>query len=151
MSNSSSALPPALAKIVTRLQQSTDPKRRYEYLLWLAKRLPELPEADKIAENKVPGCVSQVYVTAAVENGVVKFQGDSDAQLTKGLVGLLIEGMNGLTAQEISALTPDFIKDTGLDVSLTPSRANGFYNIFQTMQKKALRSQLESTMRLEED
>ena len=56
---------------------------------------------------------------------------------SKGLVGLLLEGMNGLTPQEIVALAPDFIKDTGLDVSLTPSRANGFYNIFKLMQQKA--------------
>jgi cysteine desulfuration protein SufE len=138
MTNPATSLPPALDKIVKRLQQSTDPKRRYEYLLWLAKRLPELPESAKIPDNKVPGCVSQVYVTATLEGNGVAYQGDSDAQLTKGLVGLLIEGLNGLTPQEISALTPDFIKDTGLDVSLTPSRANGFYNIFKTMQQKAL-------------
>jgi cysteine desulfuration protein SufE len=146
MSDSTSSLPPTLAKIVSRLQQTADPKRRYEYLLWLAKRVPEFPEADKTSDNKVPGCVSQVYVTAAMQDGKIHFQGDSDAQLTKGLVGLLIEGMNGLSAQEISALTPDFIKDTGLDVSLTPSRANGFYNIFQMMQKKAMVAQLEAAV-----
>lgn len=139
-----SPLPPALEKIVQRLQQATDPKRRYEYLLWIAKKLPEFPEAHKTPENKVPGCVSQVYVTATLEGDRVHYQGDSDAQLTKGLVALLVEGMNGLTPQEILTLKPDFIKATGLDVSLTPSRANGFYNIFQTMQKKAVECQQSS-------
>ena len=139
-------LPPVLEKIVRRLQQTTDPKRRYEYLLWLAKRLPALSEAQKTAENKVPGCVSQVFIIAALVDGKVTFQADSDAQLTKGLVALLVEGLNGLTPQEIAQLTPDFIKDTGLDVSLTPSRANGFYNIFQTMQRKAILCQLEMSM-----
>ncbi len=146
MSTSAVPLPPALEKIVRRLQQTTDPKRRYEYLLWLAKRLPELPESYKTAEHKVPGCVSQVFIIAALVDGKVEFQADSDAQLTKGLVALLIEGLKGLTPPEISQLTPDFIKDTGLDVSLTPSRANGFYNIFQTMQRKALLCQLERSM-----
>jgi cysteine desulfuration protein SufE len=137
MSTSSLMLPPALDKIVSRLQQATDPKQRYEYLLWLAKRLPTLPEAAKTPENKVPGCVSQVYVMAKQENGQVMFEGDSDAQITKGLLALLIQGMNGLTAEAIQALTPDFIKATGLEVSLTPSRANGFYNIFKKMQLQA--------------
>ncbi|MBM0743840.1 SufE family protein [Phormidium sp. CLA17] len=146
MSTSSVPLPPVLEKIVRRLQQTTDPKRRYEYLLWLAKRLPALPESQKNAENRVPGCVSQVFIIAALVDGKVTFEADSDAQLTKGLVALLVEGLNGLTPQEISQLTPDFIKDTGLDVSLTPSRANGFYNIFQTMQRKALLCQLEISM-----
>jgi cysteine desulfuration protein SufE len=57
-------------------------------------------------------------------------------------VAFLIEGLNDLTPEEILAVTPDFIEETGLKMSLTPSRANGFYNIFQTMQKKALGFQL---------
>jgi cysteine desulfuration protein SufE len=134
---SSNSLPPALAKIVQRLEQTSDPKRRYEYLLWLAKRLPALPESAKIPAHKVPGCVSQVYIVSELEGDRVKYEGDSDAQITKGLVALLIEGMNGLTPTEIAQLTPDFIKTTGLDVSLTPSRANGFYNIFKKMQEQA--------------
>jgi cysteine desulfuration protein SufE len=137
MSTSSLMLPPALDKIVSRLQQATDPKQRYEYLLWLAKKLPALPEQGKVPENKVPGCVSQVYVLAKQADGVITYEGDSDAQITKGLLALLIQGMNGLTPEAIQALTPDFIKATGLEVSLTPSRANGFYNIFKKMQLQA--------------
>ena len=134
-----SARPPALDKIVKRFQRIQDPRRRYEQLLWYAKRLEGFPEDSKTPENKVKGCVSQVYVIASAdEAGNVSFQGDSDAQITKGLVALLIEGLKGLPPQEIGQLEPDFIKDTQLDVSLTPSRANGFYNIFKTMQQKAL-------------
>ncbi|MDJ0615748.1 MAG: SufE family protein [Calothrix sp. MO_192.B10] len=138
MSSTIDSLPPALAKIVQRFQRATNPKRRYEQLIWYGQRLQEFPEADKIPENKVPGCVSQVYITASLDSGKVIYQGDSDSQLTKGLVGLLIEGLQGLSPTDITQLTPDFIQETGLNVSLTPSRANGFYNIFKTMQKKAL-------------
>ncbi|MDV2994785.1 MAG: Cysteine desulfuration protein SufE [Chroococcidiopsis sp. SAG 2025] len=134
---SSTPLPPALERLVQRFQQTSDPKRKYEHLLWLTKRLPEFPAAAKIANNKVPGCVSQVYITATLEDDKVTFQGDSDAQITKGLVALLIEGLSSLSPLEIQDLSPDFITATRLDVSLTPSRANGFYNIFQFMQHKA--------------
>ena len=134
-----SARPPALDKIVKRFQRIQDPRRRYEQLLWYAKRLESFPEAAKTPENKVKGCVSQVYIIADTDDeGHVSFQGDSDAQITKGLVALLIEGLKGLPAQDIVQLQPDFIKETQLDVSLTPSRANGFYNIFKMMQQKAL-------------
>ena len=132
-----SALPPALEKIVQRFARVSDPKRKYEQLIHYAKKVEAMPETDKIDRNKVMGCVSQVFITAALDDGTVAFVGDADAVLVKGLVGLLLEGMNGLTPQEIVALAPDFIKDTGLDVSLTPSRANGFYNIFKLMQQKA--------------
>lgn len=127
-----------LDRIVQRFKRRSDPKQRYQQLLWYAKKLKEMPQADKTPENKVPGCVSQVYITANLENGKVWYQGDSDAQLVKGLVALLFEGLNGLTPEEILQVSPDFIEETGLKVSLTPSRANGFYNIFQTMKKKAL-------------
>jgi cysteine desulfuration protein SufE len=138
MSSTSTPLPNSLARIVERFKRHTNPKQRYEQLLWYAKRLKEMPEEDKTPENKVPGCVSQVFITANLEDGKVCYLGDSDAQLVKGLVALLIEGLNGLTPDEILEISPDFIQDTGLNVSLTPSRANGFYNIFQTMKKKAL-------------
>ncbi|MEB3336534.1 MAG: SufE family protein [Leptolyngbyaceae bacterium] len=138
----SQSLPPQLERIVQRFQQISDPKRRYEYLLWFAKRVSDFPQADRVAENKVPGCVSQVYITAKLQDHRIFFQGDSDAQITKGLVGLLIEGLNGLPPQEVSQLSPGFIQQTGLDVNLTPSRSNGFYNIFQTMQRKAIACQL---------
>lgn len=142
MSSSGTVLPPKLDRIVTRFKRRSNPKQRYEQLLWYGQKLPEMPEESKIAENKVNGCVSQVYITAKLEDGKVWYQGDSDAQLVKGLVAFLIEGLNGSTPQEILQVTPDFMEETGLKVSLTPSRANGFYNIFQLMKKKALGFQL---------
>jgi cysteine desulfuration protein SufE len=130
--------PASIEKIVSRFQRASDPKRRYEQLLWFAKKLDPFPEDQKTEENKVKGCVSQVFVIAEMEDGKVIYHADSDAQITKGLVALLIKGLNGLTPQEIIELSPDFIKETQLDVSLTPSRANGFYNIFKMMQQKAM-------------
>ena len=136
------SLPPKLAKIVDRFKRRSNPKQKYEQLLWYAKKLPAIPETAKIEENKVKGCVSQVYITASLEDGKVIYKGDSDAQLVKGLVAFLIEGLNELPPEEIVKVEPSFIEETGLQVSLTPSRANGFFNIFQMMKKKALGFQL---------
>ena len=140
--SSETLLPPKLAKIVERFKRRSNPKQKYEQLLWYAKKLPEMPESEKMPENKVQGCVSQVYITAELEEGKVLYQGDSDAQLVKGLVAFLIEGLNDLPPEDIIKVQPNFIEETGLQVSLTPSRANGFYNIFKMMQKKALELQL---------
>ena len=144
--SSQTSLPPKLAKIVERFQRRSNPKQKYEQLLWYAKKLPQMPDSGKISENKVNGCVSQVYITAELEDGKVSYQGDSDAQLVKGLVAFLIEGLNELPPEEIIKVQPDFIADAGLQVSLTPSRANGFYNIFKMMQKKALELQLNTSV-----
>lgn len=140
--SSETLLPAKLAKIVERFKRRSNPKQKYEQLLWYAKKLPQMSESQKTAENKVNGCVSQVYIDARLAEGKVLYQGDSDAQLVKGLVAFLIEGLNDLPPEEIIKVQPSFIEETGLQVSLTPSRANGFYNIFKMMQKKALELQL---------
>jgi cysteine desulfuration protein SufE len=135
-------LPPAtgsaaLDQIVQRLAGSADPRRRYEYVLWLAKKLEPLPEEFRNDAFKVKGCVSQVYVVGQLRDGKLHWQGDSDAAITKGLLALLIEGMEGLTPEQACAIDPGFIAATGLQASLTPSRANGFLNILGMMQSQA--------------
>lgn len=127
----------ALDRIVERLAASTDPRRRYEYVLWLAKKLEPLPEEFRNDAFKVKGCVSQVYVVGELQNGTLHWRGDSDAAITKGLLALLIEGLEGLTPEQASAIDPGFIAATGLQASLTPSRANGFLNILRMMQSQA--------------
>ncbi|MFN7715119.1 MAG: SufE family protein [Pseudanabaenaceae cyanobacterium] len=142
---STSAIPESIDRIVKRFQRLADPKQRYEQLILYGKKLESFPESAKTPANKVPGCVSQVYVTAILdETERVQFQGDSDALISKGFVGMLAEGMNGLTQKEIELLTPEFIKETGLAASLTPSRANGFYNVFKKMQEQAAQLDLPS-------
>ena len=64
-----------------------DDKLRYQQLLFLASKSSAYPDYLKIPENKVPGCLSTVYVHATMddESEAVTFLGDSDSQLTKGL------------------------------------------------------------------
>ncbi|MEA5442158.1 SufE family protein [Cyanobium gracile] len=134
---------PALDRIVERLGSTSDPRRRYEYVLWLAKKLEPFPDDLRLDAFKVKGCVSQVYVVGHLEEGKLHWRGDSDAQITKGLLALLIEGLAGLTPEQATALDPSFIAATGLQASLTPSRANGFLNILRTMQAQARQLQAD--------
>ncbi|MFZ9271183.1 MAG: SufE family protein, partial [Prochlorococcaceae cyanobacterium] len=117
---------PELDAIVARLAGTSDPKRRYEYVLWLAKGLEPLAQEYRQESFKVKGCVSQVYVVAQLVDGKLHWQGDSDAAITKGLLALLIKGLEGLTPVQAVAIDPGFMAQTGLQASLTPSRANGF-------------------------
>ena len=126
-----------LDQIVERLKSTADPKRRYEYVLWLAKKLEPLPEEFRNDAFKVKGCVSQVYVVGQLVDGKLHWQGDSDAAITKGLLALLIEGLEGLEPGAAAGIDPGFLSETGLQASLTPSRANGFLNILKLMQAQA--------------
>ena len=126
-----------LDQIVERLKGTADPKRRYEYVLWLAKKLQPLPDEFRNDAFKVKGCVSQVYVVGQLVEGKLHWQGDSDAAITKGLLALLIEGLEGLEPAAAAGIDPGFLSETGLQASLTPSRANGFLNILKMMQAQA--------------
>ena len=127
----------ALDRMVEKLGSTADPKRRYEYVLWLAKKLEPMPEEQQTEAIKVKGCVSQVFVQGRLDQGLMRWQGDSDALITKGLLALLSLGLDGLTPEQGQSMEPAFIAATGLQASLTPSRANGFLNILRTMQQQA--------------
>ena len=126
-----------LYKLVEKLKNSDDPKRKYEYILWLGKKLNVPNNSVLIPENKVQGCVSEVFVKASFKEGKLYWQGYSDALITKGLLAFLISGMNELTPKEVVNINNKFIEDTGLKASLTPSRSNGFLNILLKMQSQA--------------
>jgi len=126
-----------LNNIVKKLKSTNDPKRKYEYILWLGKKLPSPTSEILIPQNKVKGCVSEVYVKGTLERGKIYWQGFSDALITRGLLSFLISGLNELSPQEILNLSNNFIEDTGLKKSLTPSRSNGFLNILIKMKSQA--------------
>ena len=126
-----------LNKMIKKLRATSDSRKRYEYILWLAKKLPDLPVAQRTEEIKVKGCVSQVFILGKLIEGRLQWRGYSDALITKGLLAFLVQGLNNLTPAEVVAINTKLITATGLHHSLTPSRANGFLNILLTMQKQA--------------
>ena len=126
-----------LYKIVEKLKSTDDPKRKYEYILWLGKKLPIPNKNILIPEYKVKGCVSEVYVKGTLKKDKIFWEGYSDALITKGLLSFLIKGLDSLSPNEILSLNNNFIDDTGLKKSLTPSRSNGFLNILLKMKSQA--------------
>lgn len=135
-------LTPELLKIANAFESIGDDKLRYKQLLYMANQLTPIDPSQAIPENKVPGCLSTVYIDGkAVDSGngriQIEFVGDSDGLLTKGLVALLIRGLSGNTADDIQNVDPAFIQKAGIAASLTPGRNNGFLNMLAVMKKKA--------------
>lgn len=121
------SLPPPLADMVRKFAAVPDVKLRYQQLLFFAQQLPPMDPALKTDANLVRGCQSVVHVVVSLdENGLITLQGDSDAQLTKGLVALLVRGFQGATPEEVLAADSGFLAASGLSIALTPARNNGF-------------------------
>jgi len=136
-----------LEKVTNAFAAIQEEQTRYKQLLYMAQSTKEannLPESSKTLENKVPGCLSTVYIDGTaiyddeIDDFVINFSGDSDGLMTKGLVALLVRCLSGNTAKSIQNVDPQFIKIARIDQSLTPGRNNGFLNMLQSMKNKAL-------------
>lgn len=114
---------------------------RYRYVIELGETLPPFPEKERTPANKVPGCVSQVWLTTEVGEGadpVVTFQGDSDAHIVRGLVAIMLALFSGRRASEILATDAEAtLREFGLDEHLSPQRANGLRSMIQRIMRNA--------------
>ncbi len=114
---------------------------RYRHVIELGKALEPLSEAERSAENKVAGCVSQVWLVTETKNGgdpVLTFRGESDAHIVQGLIAILLAMYSGHSAQDILALDVKPVFDRlGLDSALSPQRSNGFHAMVERIKRDA--------------
>lgn len=113
---------------------------RYAYLIELGKALPAMDDADKTQENKVDGCMSQVWLTMRRDGDRLFFRGESDAFIVRGLIAVLQIILSGKTFDEIAAedVEADFNR-LGLDAHLSPTRRNGFFSMVARVKAEASR------------
>ncbi|MCF7978551.1 MAG: SufE family protein [Chromatiaceae bacterium] len=115
--------------------------QRYEYLVEIGERLPAMEPADKTDANRVMECMSTVHVVAKPETGVIRFDGDCDTAIIKGVVALLVGLFSGKTAAEIEALDVDALfEGLQLEEHLSPNRHVGVYAIVNKMKGQAARA-----------
>jgi cysteine desulfuration protein SufE len=116
--------------------------QRYQYLVELGEQLDPIDEKDRIEDNRVKGCMSQVWVAAHCDpekGNRINFTGDCDTAIIKGVLALLIKISSGKTAEEIQTLEVDEVFDKlQLGEHLSPNRHVGVYAIVELMKEKAM-------------
>ena len=115
---------------------------RYRYIIELGKELPPLPEEDHTEDNRVHGCVSQVWLKVVPEgqgpDARMHFLADSDALIVKGLVTILLSMVEGKTAREIMDMDiAGQLARLGLQEHLTQQRANGLASMIERLKREA--------------
>jgi cysteine desulfuration protein SufE len=116
---------------------------RYRYVIELGRMLEPMPEAEHSAENKVQGCVSQVWLSKRLDRPsgrapVLKYRGDSDAHIVRGLIAILLTLYSGRTPQEILATDATGLLDEfGFREHLTPQRSNGLRSMVERIRSDA--------------
>jgi cysteine desulfuration protein SufE len=126
------------AAITASFNAIEDWESRYRKIIQLGKAMPDMPEALKTESNKVKGCQSQVWLHAALDDGRIVFQADSDAAIVRGLIGLLLEVYSGQPPAEILAADETFIDEIGLIEHLSQTRSNGLSAMIKQIKYYAL-------------
>lgn len=130
-----SGLPASLDALVEDFELFDDWEDRYAYLVDLGRRLPALPEAERTEANKVRGCTSQVWFARRPSaDGRLRWDGDSDASIVRGLIAVLHVLFDGRTPEEARALDVEAaFARLGLERHLSINRRNGFYSMVERL------------------
>ena len=121
-----------ITDLIADFKRFNDWEERYKHLIDLGKHMPAMDESNRIPENIVKGCQSQVWLHADLgEDGKIYFQADSDASIVKGIIALLVGVYTGSTPDEVLTTKPSFLEDIGLREHLSMSRANGLNSMMK--------------------
>lgn len=140
-----------LSDIVDTFELFEDWDQRYQYLIELGEQLPPYPDELRTEANHVKPCMSTVYVCACPDPGHpghVRYRGDCDTAIIKGVLALLIDLCSGRRVADIEAIDMDEVFERlQLDEHLSPNRHVGVYAIVDLMkaQARALQSQATAT------
>ena len=110
---------------------------RYQYLIDLGRKLPDLPPEWKVEDNRLHGCQSLVWIVAEGDADWLDFHAISDSAIVSGLVYLALRVYSGRSAREILATDADYIADIGLAKHLSPTRSNGLTALLGFIRDKA--------------
>ena len=114
---------------------------RYKYIIELGNTLEPLSATEHCDDNKVPGCVSQVWLVTEKQSDTLRFRGDSDAHIVRGLVAILLDLYSDRPSADILAFDARAaFEKMGLGEHLTPQRSNGFYAMVQRIRNDAAAS-----------
>ncbi len=124
------ATAPDFEELVENFELFDDWEDRYRYVIDLGKGMDPLPEGERTAEHKVEGCASQVWLVPEIEGegaaARLRFRGDSDAMIVRGLIAVLRTLFSGRPVGEIAATDAQAeLARLGLDQALSSQRSNG--------------------------
>lgn len=127
----------AQASVIDEFSLFTDWMDRYQYLIDLGRRLTPLAADERVEENLIRGCQSQVWFVAESSGDKLEFRAESDAAIVSGLIALLLRIYSDKTPADILDSRPDFVVALGLEKHLSPTRSNGLVSMLAAIRRFA--------------
>ena len=110
---------------------------RYQYLIDLGRRLPDLPPSERVEKNRIRGCQSQVWFVAQRVGDRLQFHAISDAAIVSGLIAILLRIYSDRKPEDIIATPADFVGELQLEQHLSATRSNGLASMLGAIQQFA--------------
>lgn len=128
----------AFEEIVEDFEFLDDWEDRYRHVIELGKAMNGLDAALQVPATKVDGCASQVWLHPVIEDGVFRFEGDSDAMIVRGLIAVLHALYNDLPLAEVAKVDArtEFGR-LGLNDHLSAQRSNGLRAMIERIRETA--------------
>ena len=104
---------------------------RLHYLIDIAREVEPLTEQEKIDENKIRGCASNLWLVGQCIDGLMYYKHDADAFITKGTAKLLVDLVNGARQSDVAKLTLESFNGLGIKELLTMQRQIGFGSLIE--------------------
>jgi cysteine desulfuration protein SufE len=129
----------ALAELEDEFEILGDWEERYRHVIDLGRDLAPLDEAERSDDNKVRGCASQVWlISERLENDRLRFRGDSDAHIVRGLIAILMRLYSGRSPTEILGFDiRSALGRLGLTGALSQQRSNGLSAMVDRIRREA--------------
>ena len=133
-------MPAAFAEVINAFEALPDRRSKLEYLIELGEAL-ECDDSIAVPENRIEGCVSTVYLSGTMVEGMIRFTGWADSLIVRGFVKVLCDALSDMPpatiVHESESVVDEFVKRTGINFSMVESRANTFGNLFARMRRIA--------------
>ncbi len=128
-------------EIVDEFALFSDWMGRYQHLIDLGSTLPPIDDEDKTDVHKIHGCQSDVWIRTDYDDGdhVLRFRGDSNAKITKGLAALVVRVLDEQPPEVVVDAEFDFLDDIGMREHLSSQRQNGLAAMIDQMKQRAAR------------
>ena len=111
---------------------------QYRFVIDLGKDLPSLSESERIDENIIRGCQSQVWLVHEIKENTLHFAMDSDAHIVRGLISIVLIALNNRSANDILATDIEALfEELQLLSHLSATRGNGLRAMIQRIQQIA--------------
>ncbi len=128
----------AFEEIVEDFEFLEDWEDRYRHVIDQGKAMTAMDDALKVPATKVHGCASQVWLHPVIEDGVFRFEGDSDAMIVRGLIAVLRALYNGLPVAEVVRVDARAeLERLGLNDHLSAQRSNGLRSMIERIREVA--------------